>query len=209
MCLMPSVDYGSAVQAKDVPIASALDKGVNSNSDSEKENLVTTLHRFTFIFGLAVLLLFPALAQQATKPAGLLNSSDLKTVVPANYFYRGQSASVQLRNSGGIRTKDGKYVLAGMVDTSGYAADVAQKYQGFLITEVKLSIEGSDLAPGQYGFGFTGDKFIVTDVGANDLLSISSKLDENLKRAVPLKIVEEDGTYRLYAGKKYVSLKVE
>jgi hypothetical protein len=30
-----------------------------------------------------------------------------------------------------------------------------------------------------------------------------------LKRAVPLKIVEEGGAYRLYAGKKYVSVKVE
>jgi hypothetical protein len=175
----------------------------------KKEKLVTTLHRFTFVSGLAVLILLPALAQPANKPAGVLTSGDLKTVVPANYFYHGQSASVQLRNAGGIRTQDGKYVLAGMVDTSGYAADVAQKYQGFLITEVKLNIEGSDLAPGQYGFGFTGDKFIVTDVGANDVVSVSSKLDENLKRAVPLKIVEEGGGYRLYAGKKYVSLKVE
>lgn len=126
-----------------------------------------------------------------------------------NYFYCGQSASVQLRNSAGIRTKDQKYVLAGMVDTSGYAADIAQKYQGFFITEVKVGIEGSELAPGEYGFGFAEDKFIVTDVGANDLVSVPSKRDENLKRAVPLNIVEEAGAYRLYAGKKYVSLKLE
>jgi hypothetical protein len=48
------------------------------------------------------------------------------------------------------------------LDTSGYAADVQAKYQGFLITEVKLNIEGSDLAPGEYGFGFSRDgKFLV------------------------------------------------
>jgi hypothetical protein len=116
---------------------------------------------------------------------------------------------VQLRNSAGIRTKDQKYVLAGLVDTSGYASDVAQKYQGFFITEVKLKIEGSELAPGEYGFGFAGDKLIVTDVGANDLLSVASKKDDNLKRPMPLKIVEEGGAYRLYAGKKYVTLQVE
>lgn len=207
MFLRRSANYALEAEGKRVPIASAFGKGVNSTSDFEKENLVTTLHRFTFISGLAVLFLFPALAQQ-TKAAGVLTSSDLKTVVPANYFYRGQSANVQLRNSGGIRTQNGKYVLAGMVDTSGYAANIAQKYQGFLITEVKLNIEGSDLAPGQYGFGFTGDKFVVTDVGANDLLTVSSQPDENLKRAVPLKIVEEGGAYRLYAGKKYVALKL-
>ncbi len=155
-----------------------------------------------------VFLLSFAWGEQA-KPAGVLTNADLKAVVPATYFYRGQSASVQLRNSAGVRTKDQKYVLAGMVDTSGYASDIAQKYQGFLITEVKLKIEGSELPPGEYGFGFTGDKLIVTDVGANDVLSVSSKMDDNLKRPVPLKVVEDGGAYRLYAGKKYVTLAIE
>jgi len=116
---------------------------------------------------------------------------------------------VQMRNSGGIRTKDQKYILAGLVDTSGYASDVAQKYQGLFITEVKIYVEGSELAPGEYGFGFAGDKFVITDVGANDVLSVDSKRDDGLKRPVPLKIVEDSGAYRLYAGRKYVTLKLE
>lgn len=148
-----------------------------------------------------------ALAQES-KPAGVLNSADVKKLVPTNYFYRGQSAGVQQRNSAGIRTKDDRYVLVGMVDTSGYATDVKQKYQGFFITEVKLSIEGTDLAPGEYGFGFVGDKFLITDVGANDLFSVDAKQDDKLRPAVPLKIVEDAGTYKLYAGKKWVTLKL-
>ena len=68
----------------------------------------------------------------------------------------------------------GSWYLAGLVDTSGYATDVQAKYQGFLITEVKLNIEGSELAPGQYGFGFSKEgKFLVMDVGANDLFSVA------------------------------------
>jgi hypothetical protein len=149
-----------------------------------------------------------ALAQDAKAP-GVLPPDQLKKIVPAAFFYRGQSASVQLRNSVGVRTKDEKYILAGLVDTSGYASDIAQKYQGFLISEVKLDIEGSSLPPGEYGFGFTGDKLVVTDVGANDVLSVAFKTDTNLKRAVPLKIVEDNGTYKLYAGKKWVELKVQ
>src|SRR5215469_16543346 len=89
-----------------------------------------------------------AVAQQA-KPAGVVDKADLQTLIPSTYFYRGQSATVQLRNSGAIRTKDQKYILAGLVDTAGYASDVAQKYQGLLITEVKLKVEGAELAPGQ------------------------------------------------------------
>ena len=156
-------------------------------------------------------LLFTSLlasAQQA-KP-GMLSAEELKKTVPATYFFRGQSGAVQLRNSAGFRGQDGKLVLAGFVDTSGYAADLAEKYQGFLITEVKLDIEGSELAPGQYGFGFTKDgKFGVMDVGANDLLSVSFKRDENLKRPMPLKMVEDGGGYKLYAGKNWVSLKAK
>jgi hypothetical protein len=141
---------------------------------------------------------------------GVLSVDDLKRVVPASYFFRGQSASVQLRNAAGFRTPDGKLVLAGLVDTSGYSSDIAEKYQGFLITEIKLSMEGSELAPGQYGFGFSRqNKFTVMDVGANDLLSVDSHVDQNLQRAVPLKIVADQGSYRLYAGKKWVSLKAE
>lgn len=146
---------------------------------------------------------------QQSKTAGVLTNAQARIIVPSSFFYRGQSASVQLRNSAAVRTKDAKYFLAGLVDTAGYASDVAAKYQGFLITEVKLKVGDTELVPGEYGFGFVGDKIIVTDVGANDVLSTSSHRDNNLKRAVPLKITEDGGNYRLYAGKKYVTLQVE
>jgi len=161
--------------------------------------------------GILLSCLLASLLLSAAEPSpGVLGVDDLKRVVPASYFFRGQSASVQLRNAAGFRVADGKLVLVGLVDTSGYSSDVAEKYQGFLITEIKISIEGSDLPPGQYGFGFSKqDKFTVMDVGNNDLLSVPSHLDQNLQRAVPLKIVPDQGSYRLYAGKKWVSLKAE
>ena len=158
-----------------------------------------------FLFALVT----PAAMAQAPK-AGVLSAEDLKRVVPAAYFFRGQSASVQLRNSAGFSNSDGKLVLAGLVDTSGYAADVQAKYQGFLITEVKLSIDGTELAPGQYGFGFSkANKFLLMDVGANDVLSVSARLEDKLAHPVPLKIVEDGNGYRLYAGKKWVTLKAQ
>jgi hypothetical protein len=149
------------------------------------------------------------LSAQQPKP-GVLSADDLKKVAPATYFFRGQSAPTQLRNSAGFSMPDGKLVIAGLVDTSGYAADVQAKYQGFLITEVKLNIEGSDLGPGQYGFGFSKEgKFLVMDVGANDVLSVAAKLDDKLPHPVPLKVVADGGAYRLYDGRKWVSLKAE
>jgi hypothetical protein len=148
------------------------------------------------------------LAQQP-KP-GVLTAEDLKRVVPTSYFYRGQSATVQLRNSGGFSTEKGMLVLAGLVDTSGYSSDIAAKYQGFLITEVSLNIEGTELKPGQYGFGFSKEgKFQVMDVGANDVFSVSARTDDELERPVPLKVIDDRDSYRLYAGRKWVSMKPE
>jgi hypothetical protein len=156
------------------------------------------------------LCLFPLLvAAQESKP-GVLGAQEIKHVMPAAYFFRGQSASVQLRNSAGFSTADGKLVLSGLVDTTGYASDLQSKYQGFFITEVKLNIEGSDLAPGQYGFGFSKDgKFLVMDVGANDVLNVAGHVDDKLARPVPLKIVADGDGFRLYAGRKWVALKPE
>jgi hypothetical protein len=160
------------------------------------------------LFVVSAVFVCVALAQES-KPAGVLTASDLKTVAPSSFFYRGQSAGTQLRNTGGIRTAAGKYVLAGLVDTAGYASDVAQKYQGFFITEVKVKIGGSELNPGEYGFGFASDKFVVTDVGADDVVSAPFNSDANLKRPMPLKIAQDGNAYRLYAGRKYVTLELE
>ena len=169
---------------------------------------MTFISRINTLVFTALFLLSAAVAQQA-KP-GILSADEVKQAAPKDYFFRGQSAPVQLRNCAGIRAQEGKLVLACLVDNSGYAADVKAKYQGLFITEVKLDVEGSSVAPGEYGFGFSQDeKFILMDVGANDLISIAAKTDENLHRPMPLKITEDGSAYRLYAGKKYVNVKLQ
>lgn len=156
----------------------------------------------------AVVLLAAAMMAQATKH--ILGSDELKKAVPAEFFFRGQKAPVQLRNAVGFELADGKFVMAALVDASGYSTVIQQKYQGMLITEVKLNVGGSDLAPGQYGFGFAADgKFVVMDVANNDVLSAASQTDSAVQHAVPLKLVEDGGNYKLYAGKKWVGIKPE
>lgn len=154
------------------------------------------------------MLLGSSLAQQGSKH--LLSADELNKAVPAEFFYRGQKASVQLRNAVGFQLADGKMALAALVDASGYSTAIQQKYQGMFITEAKLNIGGSELAPGEYGFGFAADgKFVVMDVANNDVLGTASQLDSELKRPVPLKLVEEGSGYKLYAGKKWVSIRTE
>ena len=78
-----------------------------------------------------------------------------------------------------------------------------------IVTESKLNIGGSELAPGEYGFGFAGDKFVVMNVASEDILSVPCQTDADLKRAMPLKMVEDGAGYKLYAGRNWVALKPE
>jgi hypothetical protein len=149
-----------------------------------------------------------ASAQQVTKH--VLTSDELKKAVPAEYFFRGQKAPVQLRNAVGFQLADGKMILAALVDASGYSTAIQQKYQGMLITETRLNVGGSSLPPGQYGFGFTADnKFTVMDVANSDVLSAAYQTDQALQHAVPLKLMEDGTGYKLYAGKKWIAIKTE
>lgn len=136
----------------------------------------------------------------------LLKPADLEKLLPATVYYCGQSAPVQIRNSGGVKFGDGHYVLASLVDTSGYSSGVAAKYQGYLIAEVPLKIEGKLLPAGAYGFGFLdGDRFLVTDLGGHDVLTAHSAKDTDKARPRPLEVTDAPtGGFRLYAGRSYV-----
>jgi len=141
--------------------------------------------------------------------AQILTGEQVKKLAPNTYFFAGQSAPVQVRNTAGLKNPAGKLVLAGLVDTSGYSTAIQEKYQGFLITETKLSFDGATLDPGEYGFGFKDGKFTVMNVAATDLFSIASKDDGQLKHPVPLKLEVDGAAYRLYAGSKYVVVKAD
>ena len=151
--------------------------------------------------------------KQTMPPAkeGVLKAAEVgDKLFPDKVFFRGQSATVQARNSAGVRYADGFMVLTALVDASGYSTAVQQKYQGLLITETKLNIGGSELPPGQYGFGFTADgKFGVMDVADNDVVSSTYQTDEALKRPVPLKLLEDGEGYKLYAGRKWIAIKAQ
>jgi hypothetical protein len=136
----------------------------------------------------------------------VLKAADAQKLLPAAVYYKGQSAPVQARNSGGVKFGDGDYVLATLVDTSGYSTGVAAKYQGYFITETPLKIGSESLPAGVYGFGFIADnKFIITDVGAHDVLTVDTASDDGMKRPMPLQVLADSGGgFRLYAGRKYV-----
>jgi len=173
------------------------------------------LRRFSSL-AVSMLLLFTpllwhtsaAFAAPADGKDVVLKASDMKPkFFPETVFFRGQTAPVQMRNAGGVHFGDDAYVLAGMVDNSGYSSGLRQKYQAYLLTEVPLQIGGQTVKPGAYGFGFLeGGKFVVLDLGANELVQVPSQRDGEMKRPTPFQIVtaSEAGKYRLYMGREFV-----
>jgi hypothetical protein len=143
--------------------------------------------------------------------ATILNATEAQKIFPASVFFKGQTAPIQGRNSGGLRLADQKLVLVALVDNSGYSSQDQGRYQAYLITEVSLEIDGHRLAPGAYGCGFTSeDTFAVMDVGGHDLFLTHSKRDADIRRPMPLQIqaAGEPGLYRLYSGRNFVTFRV-
>jgi hypothetical protein len=143
----------------------------------------------------------------AQDPATVLTGRHLTQVVPPGFYFQGLSAPTQMRNAAAARFGEKRYVVVGLVDTSGYAADVRAKYEGFFITDSPIKINDSQLGTGAYGFGFSdGGKMHILDLAGNEILSTSTSKDSALKRPRPLMMMKSDDGVRLYSGRDYVTI---
>ena len=170
--------------------------------------LARTRLRLSALLLIAFVSAFPAQGQSPAAPAAdtILHAADAGKLLPPSVFFKGQSAPVQSRNSGGIKFADGSMVLVTLVDSSGYSTAVQQKYQAYFINEVPVEINGHALPPGAYGVGFVEGKFGVMDIGGNDIFSVAATHDAEFKRPTPLQILADStsGHYRLYEGRDSV-----
>jgi hypothetical protein len=166
--------------------------------------------RLNFFAGLigvmVVAFAMPAIAQ-AQDSVTVLTGEDLTRVVPPGFYFQGLTAPTQMRNSAAARFGAKRFVIAGLVDTSGYSADVRAKYEGFLITDSPIQINGSDLNVGAYGFGFSNDgKMQVLDLAGNPILSVTTTKDTETKRPRPLSFAKVGDSIRFYNGRDYVTI---
>ena len=163
----------------------------------------------SFLAGLTVLLIgcSASLAVTAQDAATILTGPELSRIVPASFYFQGLSAPTQMRNAAAARFGSNRYVIAGLVDTSGYAADVRSKYEGFLITDSEIKINGTSLQTGAYGFGFSSDgKLNVMDLAGKQILSVAATKDNELKRPRPLMMSKDASGLRLYGGRDYATI---
>ncbi len=145
---------------------------------------------------------FAAMVQD--KPT-VVTGADLTRLVPSSYYFKGQSAPTQMRNTAAVKLGAERFVIVGLVDTSGYSAEVRAKYEGFFITDSPIKINGESLPTGAYGFGFSSDgKMRVMDIAGNDVLSVSSTNDKDRRWPRPLMMTTSEQGIRFYSRRDYV-----
>ncbi len=138
-----------------------------------------------------------------TKPE-ILNDEALKRVVPVSFYFAGQSAPTQMRNSAAAQFGKDRFVVAGLVDTSGYSTEIQGKYEGFFITDSPIKLGGKLLNTGAYGFGFSKEALNIFDLSSKQILSVKATEDAELKRPRPLMMAADDKGVRFYKGKTFV-----
>lgn len=135
----------------------------------------------------------------------VLNEAGRTKVIPTSFYFAGQSAQTQLRNAAAARIGKDRFVVSGMVDTSGYSTEISGKYEGFFITDSPISFGGKDLNSGAYGFGFSKEgKVTIFDLAARPILSADTKVDSGMKRPRPLQMISDSKGIRFYKGRNYV-----
>lgn len=163
---------------------------------------------------MASLVAAAAFAASAAVLAGptVLQGAALTHVVPTSYYFEGQSAPTQMRNTAAVQWgtgKDARLVIVGMVDTAGYSTEVRARYQGFFITDSPINVGGQELGTGAYGFGFADDGHLnILDIGGRQVLSAPATKDTKIQRPRPILITVDSGEVRFYSGRDYAVINV-
>src|SRR5258706_10930383 len=157
----------------------------------------------------ALVLMFCATARAQNKSEiEVLSDAALTKVAQTSFYFAGQGSLTEMRNAAAAQLRKDRYVIAGLVDTSGYSSEISGKYEGFLITDSPILIGGKPLGTGAYGFGFSKSGTLnIFDLSSKLILSTASRNDSEMKRPKPLQMISSDSGLRLYKGKNYVLIR--
>lgn len=146
----------------------------------------------------------PAFAQEP------LEGKAFDSAYVKDFYLEGNAIPTQKRNTVILKGTDGARMVFGLLDTTGYSAEIQQKYVGMMIVERKLTLGGAAIGVGAYGFGLEKPtpaegpgKLMVYDVGGNKVLGVAAQYDAALAQPVPLQFTNG----RLYLGRHWVEVK--
>ena len=154
----------------------------------------------------ALVALVPAPVQAQAK----LEGKAFDSAYVKDFYLEGNSIPTQKRNTVILKAADGARMVFGLLDTSGYSAEIQQKYAGMMIVERKVMVGTAAVGTGAYGFGLVKGtpaegpgKLVVFDVAGAKVGETAAQYDAALAQPVPLQVVKG----RLYVGRHWVEIK--
>ena len=139
-----------------------------------------------------------------------------ETALPKDFYLEGNAIPTEPRNAGMLKSSSLPRVLFALIDTAGYSSQIKQKYIGMAITEGRVSVCGTSVDVGSYGFGLekpaapsTADaKFHLYNQAGTEVASCAAPRDATIKAAKPLQlIVSKEGSAWLILGRYKVEIK--
>lgn len=152
----------------------------------------------------------PQVTSSATDagPGVPFTADKLNALLPPSVYFAGRTAPLQTRNAGGTKFANGSTFWVSLVDSSGYASSVQERYQFYLVTEGPIRFGDVALRPGAYGGGFVGERFVLMDIGDHSIGEGATQTDANLRRPRPLQVVaDQPGAVKLYLGRRWVMVR--
>jgi hypothetical protein len=146
----------------------------------------------------------------------LVKGEEFKKALPKEFYLEGNAIRTQERNAALVKTPAGARVLFALIDTTGYSSQIQQRYEGMLITEGNLSLCGTVVGVGSYGFGYTklppnsteDGKFFLYNQAGEKVAECATKKDTEIKLPNPLHVaVEKEKPAKLYLGRYWLELK--
>ena len=154
----------------------------------------------------ALVALAPVPAQAQEK----LEGKAFDSACVKDFYLEGNAIPTQKRNTVILKGTDGKRMVFGLLDTTGYSAEIQQKYAGMMILERKTVVGGAAVGTGSYGFGLQKGtpaegpgKLVVYDVAGAKVGEAVAQWDKALAQPVPLQFTNG----RLYVGRHWVEVK--
>ena len=136
------------------------------------------------------------------------DKEQLKTIVPESFYFAGLSGFTQRRNSAVGKLGEKRFIVAGLVDVSGYSTDISGVYEGFFITDSDIRFGDTTLPLGSDGFGFSKDQKVnLFDLSGKKIMSVTTTKDTELRRPRPLMMVAEEDGIRFYKGRDFIKVR--
>lgn len=165
-----------------------------------KKSFLITI--FLLLFGLQ-----SVFAQKEVKFEVITDKKILRTIVPSSFYFAGLSGGTQMRNSAVGKFGEKRFIVAGLVDVSGYSTEISGVYEGFFITDSPVKYGDVNLEIGAYGIGFAkAGKANLFDLSGKQIHSTDTTKDTVMRRPRPLMMVKDEKGIRLYKGRDYVMI---